>query len=103
LLKLPASSILAQDDGEIMEPIKADSDAWTGRDPSRAATSGISRATGLRLAKLLFAAGGLGLFLLGYQVATFEHWTEFAIPVALVLLGFSGGAREWQRGHGPHP
>jgi hypothetical protein len=81
-----------------MDPIKADSDAWTGRDPSRAAAGGISRATRLRLAKLMFAVGGVGLFLLGYQVATFDRWTELATPAALVLLGFSSGAREWRLG-----
>ncbi|RYF22523.1 MAG: hypothetical protein EOO77_03965 [Oxalobacteraceae bacterium] len=80
-----------------MSEAKVKSDLWTGRDPSRAARLEFSPATHRKLGKLSFAIGGVGLFLLGYNFATFHHWSGLIIPAAIAVQGFAAGASEWKR------
>jgi len=78
-----------------MDPIKVDSDSWTGLDPSRRARPGISPSFALNGARLL---GGIALFILGYRTATFTQWTELIVPALIAVQGlvFGFGVREWR-------
>ena len=75
-----------------MNPIRLSSDSWTGRDPNRKVSAGVSQSLQRNGARLLVATGGFGLFLLGYEAATYDHWTELIMPAYLAIQGFGLGA-----------
>lgn len=75
-----------------MDSTKINGDSWTGRDASRKASGGISQSWQRNGARLLIVTGGFGLFLLGYEAATYTRWTELVLPAYLAIQGVSLGA-----------